>query len=93
LEEIFKTNREDFEKKWDDIKVFIEYGMISDEKFYERAEKFCLFKNTDGKYFTFEEYKKHIVDTQTDKTNSWFTFMPIMPKNNTPTSKQPKTWI
>jgi len=67
LEEIFKTNREDFEKKWDDIKVFIEYGMISDEKFYERAEKFCLFKNTDGKYFTFEEYKKHIVDTQTDK--------------------------
>jgi len=41
--------------------------MISDEKFYERAEKFCLFKNTDGKYFTFEEYKKHIVDTQTDK--------------------------
>ena len=67
LEEIFKTNREDFEKKWDDIKVFIEYGMISDEKFYERAEKFCLFKNTDGKYFTFEEYKKHIADTQTDK--------------------------
>ena len=67
LEEIFKTNREDFEKKWDDIKVFIEYGMISDEKFYERAEKFCLFKNTDGKYFTFEEYKKQIKDTQTDK--------------------------
>jgi len=67
LEEIFKTNREDFEKKWDDIKVFIEYGMISDEKFYERAEKFCLFKNTDSKYFTFEEYKKHIADTQTDK--------------------------
>ncbi len=67
LEEIFKNNREDFEKKWDDIKVFIEYGMISEEKFYERAEKFTLFKNTNGNYFTFDEYKKHIEKTQTDK--------------------------
>ncbi len=67
LEELFKKDREDFEKKWDDIKIFIEYGMISEEKFYERAEKFALFKNTEGKYFTFEEYKEHIKDNQTDK--------------------------
>ena len=70
LEEIFKENREDFEKKWDDIKVFIQYGMISDEKFYEKAEKYCLFKNTDGKYFTIEEYKKHIEKVQTDKNKN-----------------------
>ena len=56
LEEIFKEKREDFEKKWDDLKLFITYGMISEEKFYDRAEKFALFKNTYGKYFTFEEY-------------------------------------
>jgi len=67
LEEIFKNNREEFEKKWDDIKVFIEYGMISEPKFFDRAEKFCLLKTLDDKYFTFEEYKNHIKDTQTDK--------------------------
>jgi molecular chaperone HtpG len=67
LEEIFKNNREDFEAKWDDIKVFIEYGMISEEKFYEKAEKFALFKNTESKYFTFDEYKKQIEKTQQDK--------------------------
>jgi len=67
LEELFKANRADFEAKWDDIKVFIEYGMISDEKFYERAEKFCLLKNTENKYFTLEEYKNHIKTLQTDK--------------------------
>ena len=67
LEELFKTNREDFEKKWDDIKIFIEYGMLSDEKFCERAEKFSLFKNTDDKYFTFDEYKTRIEPLQKDK--------------------------
>ncbi len=67
LEELFKTNREDFESKWDDIKIFITYGMISDEKFYERAAKFCLYKNTDGKYFTIEEYLEHVKPLQTDK--------------------------
>lgn len=67
LEEIFKKDRPDFEKKWDDIKIFIEYGMITDEKFYERAVKYTLFKNTDGKYFTFDEYKDHIKENQTDK--------------------------
>lgn len=67
LEELFKNNREEFEKKWDDIKVFIEYGIVSEPKFYERAEKFCLFKNTEGKYFTFNEYKEKVKETQTDK--------------------------
>jgi molecular chaperone HtpG len=67
LEELFKNSREDFETKWDDIKVFIEYGMLSDDKFYERAQKFSLFKNTDGKYFTLEEYKAKVKDIQTDK--------------------------
>ncbi|NLF41350.1 MAG: molecular chaperone HtpG [Bacteroidales bacterium] len=67
LEELFKNNRQEFEAKWDDIKIFIEYGMISDEKFKERANKFCLVKNTDNKYFTFEEYQDHIKTNQTDK--------------------------
>ena len=69
LEEMFKNNREDFEKKWDDIKVFIQYGMLTEEKFYERAEKFVLLKNTDGKYFTLEEYTNKIKASQTDKDN------------------------
>jgi molecular chaperone HtpG len=67
LIDIFKNDRVEFEKKWDDLKVFIEYGMISDEKFYERAEKFALLKNTDKKYFTFEEYENLIRDNQTDR--------------------------
>lgn len=67
LEEIFKKDREGFEKKWDDIRIFIQYGMISEEKFFEKAEKFLLYKNTEGKYFTKEEYAKHIKKTQTDK--------------------------
>jgi len=70
LEEMFKQNREDFEKKWDDIKIFIQYGMITDEKFYERAAKFFLFKNIEGKYFTFEEYINHIETLQKDKNES-----------------------
>lgn len=67
LAETFKNDRDDFEKKWDDIKVFIEYGMISEPKFYEKAEKFALLKNTEGKYFTFEEYKTFVGKTQEDK--------------------------
>ena len=70
LNEIFKNNREDFEKKWDDLKLFIEYGMISDEKFYERAEKFALLKNTEGKYFTYEEYQNIIKENQTDRNKT-----------------------
>lgn len=67
LEEIFKKDRADLEKKWDDIKIFIQYGMLTDEKFFERAEKFFLFKNIDGKYFTPDEYKNHIKALQTDR--------------------------
>jgi molecular chaperone HtpG len=70
LAEIFKNNREEFEKKWDNLKLFIEYGMITDEKFYERASKFALLKNTDDKYFTFEEYEKIIKENQTDKNKT-----------------------
>lgn len=67
LEEIFKNEREAWEKKWDNLKLFIEYGMLSDEKFCERALKFALFKNTDGKYFSLEDYRKAISENQTDK--------------------------
>ena len=69
LAEIFKNDREDFEKKWDDIKLFIQYGMLSDEKFYDRAVGFALLKNIDGKYFTFAEYKDHVKENQVDKNN------------------------
>ena len=67
LEEIFKKDRKTFESKWDDLKIFIQYGMLTDEKFYERAVKFALFKNVDGKYFTYDEYKDLIKGEQTDK--------------------------
>ena len=70
LEEMFKNNREDFEKKWDDIKVFIQYGSITDEKFYEKASKFYLFKNIEGKYFTIDEYKSKIETLQKDKNGN-----------------------
>ncbi len=69
LEEIFKKERADFESKWDDIKIFVQYGMISDEKFYEKAVKFALLKNTDGKSYTFEEYENHVKPNQTNKDN------------------------
>ena len=67
LEDIFKNEREAWEKKWDNLKLFIEYGMLSDEKFCERALKFALFKNSDGKYFSLEDYRKAIAENQTDK--------------------------
>ncbi|MBM3404318.1 MAG: molecular chaperone HtpG [Bacteroidetes bacterium] len=67
LESLFKENREAFEKKWDDIKVFIEYGIISENSFFDRAKKFCLLKNEAGKFFTLDEYEKHINATQKDK--------------------------
>lgn len=67
LEEIFRDQREQYEQKWDNIKLFIEYGMLSDEKFCERAMKFALLKNTDGKYFSLEDYRKAIEPAQTDK--------------------------
>ncbi len=67
LEEIFKTQREELENKWDNLKLFIEYGMLTDEKFCERALKFALLKNTDGKFFSLDEYKTAIESEQTDK--------------------------
>jgi len=70
LYDIFKSDRPQFETKWQDLKIFIVYGMLTDEKFYERAEKFVLFKNTDGKLYTFEEYKLLIGETQKDKNNT-----------------------
>jgi len=70
LEEIFKNDRGQFEKKWDDLKLFIEYGMLSEEKFHDRAEKFALLKNVDGKYFTLKEYEELIKKEQTDKNKT-----------------------
>lgn len=67
LDELFRKDRKAFEEKWDDIKIFIEYGILSDEKFAEKAKKFTLLKNTEGEYFTFEEYKTKIEVNQTDK--------------------------
>ncbi len=67
LAELFKNNREDFEKKWDDVKMFIQFGMLTDEKFYDKAIGFALLKNLEGKYFTFDEYKAKVKDNQTDK--------------------------
>lgn len=70
LNDIFKNDRKQFEEKWDDLKLFIEYGMISDEKFYERAEKFALMRDTDDKYLTFEEYRTLIESNQKDKNGT-----------------------
>lgn len=67
LQSIFKNNREDFEQKWDDLKLFIHYGMLSQTDFYDKASKFSLLKDVDGKYFTYEEYKDLIKASQTDK--------------------------
>ncbi len=67
LQQIFKDGRNDYEKKWDDLKLFINYGMLSQEDFYDRAKDFALFKDVEGKHFTFEEYKTLIKDNQTDK--------------------------
>ena len=70
LSSIFKTDRKDYESKWDDLKIFINYGMLSEESFYDRAKDFALFKDVDGKFFTFEEYKTLVKDNQTDKNGN-----------------------
>ncbi len=69
LNSMFKNNREDFEQKWNDIKIVIEYGMLSEEKFFEKADKFALYPTVDGSYLTFEELQEKIKDNQTDKDN------------------------
>ena len=70
LQAIFKNNRKEFEEKWDDLKIFINYGMLTQEDFYEKANKFALLKDTDGKYYTYEEYQSLIKDNQTDKNGN-----------------------
>lgn len=70
LEEMFKNNRDDFEKKWDDLSVFLQYGSLTDEKFYDKIKDFYLFKNVDGKYFTLEEYRNKVSSLQTDKNGN-----------------------
>jgi len=70
LQELFKKDRKSFEAKWESLNIFVKYGMISDEKFYDKAKDFVLLENTDGKFFTFDEYKEHIKAQQTDKNNS-----------------------
>ncbi|HLT81043.1 MAG TPA: molecular chaperone HtpG [Cyclobacteriaceae bacterium] len=67
LQDMFRKERAEFEKKWDDINIFVKYGMISDEKFYDRAKEFVLLKNTESKYFTLDEYREKVAPTQTDK--------------------------
>lgn len=71
LAELFKKDRKDFEAKWDSIGVFVKYGMLTDDKFYEKAEKFCLLKNTEGSFFSFEEYKEKFTANQTDKDGNF----------------------
>ena len=70
LNDIFKKDREEFENKWDDLRLFVQYGMLTEEKFADRAKKFFLIKNTEGKYFTLEEYENIIKENQTDKDNN-----------------------
>lgn len=67
LQSIFKNDRKQFEEKWNDLKIFINYGMLTQEDFYEKAQKFALFTDTDNKHYTFEEYQTLIKDNQTDK--------------------------
>ena len=81
LEDIFKNERTDLEKKWDNLKLFIEYGMLSDEKFCERALKFALFKNTDGKFFSYEDYRKAIEQEQTDKDKNCLLYTSPSPRD------------
>jgi len=70
LSELFKSDRKGFEDKWDSIGLFVKYGMLSEEKFYEKAKDFCLYKNTDGQYFTIDEYRAHIETSQKDKDDN-----------------------
>ena len=67
MQSIFKNDRAQFEEKWNDLKIFINYGMLTQEDFYDKAQKFALFTDTDGKHYTFEEYQALIKDNQTDK--------------------------
>ena len=70
LAELFKKDRESYEKKWESLNLFVKYGIVADEKFWDKAKNFTLLENLDGKFFTFEEYKKQIEANQTDKDKS-----------------------
>ena len=72
LNGIFKDNRKEFEEKWNDLKLFINYGMLTEESFYDKAKQFALFTDTEGKHFTYEEYKELIKGEQTDKEGHLF---------------------
>jgi molecular chaperone HtpG len=84
LKALFNEDRKDFEKKWDEINVFVKYGMLSEDKFYDKVKEFSLLKNTEGEYLTFEEYKEKIMEEQTDK-NDVLTFL-YTPQKNSHTS-------
>ena len=84
LKALFNEDRKDFEKKWDEINVFVKYGMLSEDKFYDKVKEFSLLKNTEGEYLTFEEYKEKIKEEQTDK-NDVLTFL-YTPQKNSHTS-------
>jgi molecular chaperone HtpG len=71
LQELYKKDRKDFEKKWNDISIFVKYGIVSDEKFYDRAKEFALLKNVDDQYFTFDEYKEKVKTNQTEKDDNF----------------------
>ena len=68
LSSLFKSDRAQFEEKWDDLRLFIDYGMLSEEDFYEKAKNFALLKDVDNKYYTYEEYREAVKENQTDKT-------------------------
>lgn len=90
LEEIFKEQRETYEQKWDNIKLFIEYGMLSDEKFCERAMEFALLKDTEGKYYSIEEYRKSIEESQKDKDGKLVFLYATNPEEQYPSIKAAK---
>ncbi|HMQ61884.1 MAG TPA: molecular chaperone HtpG [Flavilitoribacter sp.] len=91
LQELFKNNREEYESKWNDLAVFVKYGMITDEKFFEKAEKFALFKSVDGKLATFEEYRERIKPLQTDKNDRTIFIYTNSPKDHDSLIKACKT--
>ena len=83
LQSIFKNDRKQFEEKWNDLKIFINYGMLTQEDFYDKAQKFALFTDTNDKHYTFEEYQTLIKDNQTDKDGNLSICMQITRTNNT----------
>lgn len=90
LQSIFKNDRKTYEEKWDDLKLFIHYGMLTQPDFYDKAKDFALLKDVDGKYYTYEEYKELIKGEQTDKMIRWSICMPIRRKHSTASLSRPR---